>query len=186
MIKRRIIILLFFIINILNINAQISYETKDLLIKLTLFKESLGTEEVVNKDLLNNFLNVNLQIDTLENEGFTHFDFYSISPLFDPNGIEYDRLPLVRANCDEYILAISRTDHQVYRLKGFFSNDFPALLRSMEILNYGNISNRKRFVDWYFVDKLDFDCLFKAYMSNSIDANKYPCLHYCSEFVTTH
>ena len=135
---------------------------------------------------MNNFLKVRLKIDTLKQEGFEHFDFYAVSPIIDANGVDNTKLPLVRSNCDEYILAISRGSREVYRLKGFFSNDFPSFLRALKVLKYENINSKKKLEYWYSVERLDLGCLFDAYKSNSFDVTKYPCLHYCSEFVITH
>lgn len=185
MIKQKTVVLLFALFSVFNGNAQLNNEAIDLLIKLTLFKESLGNGEKVDTALLNNFLKVRLKIDTLKQEGFEHFDFFAISPEIDAKGIAWKDLPLVKSNCKEYILAISKGTRVVYRLKGFSSNDFPSFIRALEDLNYENIKNKKKFKYWYSVDRLDLECLFEAYKANSFDIKRYPCLHYCSELVTT-
>lgn len=139
MVKFKIILVIATFFVAFNLNAQLNLDARDLLIKLALFNESLSTGEKVDTHLLNNFLQVKLKVDTLEQEGFDHFEFFSISPEIDANGIDSENLPLVGSNCKEYILAIGKGSRKVYRLKGFSSNDFPSFLRALETLNYENL-----------------------------------------------
>lgn len=186
MIRYKILIFLFAVSFFSSVNAQLKEETKDLLIRLTLFKESIGTGETVDANLLNNFLKVGLEYETLKQKGFRHIDFFAISPSIDTKGIPSDSLPLVASNCDEYVVAIDRWSLNVYRLKGFRGNDFYKLIRLLENRDYFDLGRKRRFVNRYYVERLDLGCLFDAYKANSFDRKKYPCLRSCWELVTTH
>lgn len=168
------------------LNAQIDDNSRDMLLKLTLFSESLDAEESIDSTFLNNFMKIKLETNILKQSGFKHFEFYSIKPIVDIKNAKSSMLPIIMANCNEYIVAINKGSFKVYRLKGFYANDFSSFLRTLKDMNYKNLNRRSKIEFWYSVENLDIGCLYEAYKSNSFDFKEYPCLHYCSEFVTTH
>jgi hypothetical protein len=176
--------LIFFLIAFQNSSfAQIMKAELNLLVKLSIFQESTGTRGyVVTSDYLQDFLQLEFKIDTLTYSGFEGFVFVSVLPdPIDTKNIDVEKLQIIPNNCQEYILAIDKSVKKVYRLKGFFINDFPSFLMTLTKRHYSDVNSYKAFVENYSIEKLDLGCLYQAFKSYSIDRVKYPCLRACGQ-----
>lgn len=172
----------------ISLQGQIKKEELPLLVNLSIFQEVLwpsGYE--LNQQNLNNFLDLNFKIDTLNSRGIQGFLFLSISPVFgNPKNIPLDSIPIVPENCEEYIIAINKKTKKVFKLKGFRMNEFSYFLDLLNELNYSHLSSSKNFYRYYYVENIDLECLYKASRNRKKYASKFPCLSSCSELVTTH
>lgn len=159
----------------------------DILVKLSLFQETIMPEKYVSEqESLNNFLRLGFKIDTLQSTDFTNITFLRIDPNFrNPENIPIPELPLLIGNCDAFTVALN--GRTIYRLKGFRVNDFPSFLDKLKSLNYSNVNSYRGFVKNYEVHGLDLGCLYKAFKRPiNINKTKHKCLLSCSELVTTH
>ena len=146
--------------------------------------------DIKGTDLLSFFnRNIGLTFDTLQSFGFAgDYYFLSLSP---KEGIKYNEaimksdssfLLFVESACTNYVLAINRHNGRSYRLHGFRGNDFFSLFadinKEFESLNEQKISVKK-FLKYYSVGSVDFNCLYSALKSGKYDKVKYPCLKSC-------
>ncbi|SIT21873.1 hypothetical protein SAMN05421786_109178 [Chryseobacterium ureilyticum] len=142
--------------------------------------------------------NMILKLDTLKKRGnydliesvfAPKIEFYAINLSFNKNKNLDDvkKMTKKEANClgifsgtfDKYILAIDNKTRRSYRIVGFNSNDFLSFLS--DYLEYYNEHNDKKltsnsFLKNYYVEGIDFKCLYNGLHSDEIDRKKYPCL----------
>lgn len=157
----------------------------DFLIKVVLYQEAGGTLNYTSDYyLLGDFLKLNFNIDTLEEEGLSDFLFLEINPRYEnPHNINFSDGPFLLDNCTELIVAVHKRGRSIYKLKGFRNNDFQNFIRALKFLNYPYVNSKKQFVKNYFVEKLDLKCLYKVFSTYSIEKGKYKCLNNCSDGV---
>jgi hypothetical protein len=78
----------------------------------------------------------------------------------------------------DFVLAYSYQRNRFYKLKGFVYNEFD-LFYSHYILSSSNIERQKIKDDWlehYFVEGLDINCLYSSMKRKKKPLDKYPCL----------
>lgn len=141
---------------------------------------------------------VNIKFDTLKTRGFSKdYIFLSVDLTGRKDStIKYQKTPLIQYvdipvdNCEGYVLCINKAKGTSYRLKGFSGNDFLGLFHETQAKYLQDINKRlsiKQFLKNYFVDELDFECLYAGLISGENDLNKFPCLKNCSNIsVTVH
>lgn len=101
---------------------------------------------------------------------------YSIKTNLDT--IKYKYLELYFGTLTKYIIGINKNGKS-YRLMGFENNDFLGFVNDY-IEEYNSMNDKKidtkQFLKNYFVEELDFNCLYKGLRENIVDRKKYPCL----------
>ena len=89
----------------------------------------------------------------------------------------------------QYVIAINPRTGRSYRLSGFNGNDFLGFLsdfkEEFKQKNKSRLSNKK-FLKGYYVEGIDFNCLYKGLKAQEVDRYKYPCLIRCSDPVSIH
>lgn len=169
-----------------NVKAQ-QVGSTEVLIKLAMFQEAIHAKHDYYVSSFEEFNKVHLKVDLLKNTGFEEFSFYFVYPDFDiPESVDRNKVPTLNSNCKGYVLAIQNKTHDVYRLSGFYLNDFRALIASLKRTSYKFLNSRKDFSKYYSVEKLDLDCLYMSFENKGFNVLNYPCLHYCAEMLSTH
>ena len=170
-----------------NIFGQSKHAEISFVIKLLLFQESPTSGIEMNKELLADFLQMDVDWDTLKSENFDDYIFLSVSPtLKNPNNLSVEHFPIVPDNCKEYVVALSKDIGAFYRLKGFKINDFPSFIADLRDDQYFKLESYKSFKKHFHVDNLDLGCLYKAFKDYGRDTEKYPCLSRCRDLMSTH
>jgi len=189
----RVLIILFSVSIFLSSKAQTTVDGS-FIFKTHLFLEKVNVVNIKGGakggELFSFFIkNINLQLDTLHSIGFhENFLFLSLSP---SNGVSYNYSNLksdssfflfIDHDCSNYVLVVNKSNGMSYRLKGFRGNDFISLYSDIKEynkkLNYKKLGIRK-FTRDYYVDGVDFACLYSAVKSKGYDSKRYPCLKNC-------
>jgi hypothetical protein len=77
-------------------------------------------------------------------------------------------------SCD-YIIGYKWNEKRFYRLKGFVLNDFTHIFNKRY-----KPKDKSVFLSHFWVNELDFDCLFDFYWGKGKKNNKSPCIQSCS------
>jgi hypothetical protein len=89
----------------------------------------------------------------------------------------------------QYVITINPRTGMSYRIMGFNGNDFLGFLsdfkEEFKRKNKNRLSNKK-FLKKYYVEGIDFNCLYKGLKAKEVDRHKYPCLIRCSDPVSIH
>jgi hypothetical protein len=89
----------------------------------------------------------------------------------------------------QYVISVNPKTGRSYRLSGFNGNDFLGFLSDFkEVFNQKNKSrlSNKEFLKKYYVEGIDFNCLYRGLKAKKIDKKNYPCLIRCSDPVSIH
>jgi hypothetical protein len=159
---------------IVNSQNKIDY---DFIIKSTIFNNRAYIRNKDNQNTLTQFdffvNNFKLHFDTLKSFGFNgsyiflklcdsinregNADYYSNS-----NHIDGFFEPFK----NDLIFCLNRFDGKIYRLKGFYFNDFYMFQRDLRLKKKISM---KAFLKTFMVDSLDFNCMFKMISKMSFD-----------------
>jgi hypothetical protein len=118
----------------------------------------------ITKDDVEEIVAGNLIYKTLNSRGFEDIFFFEviITPL-DPkdtlsyyiNGSLYSRY--------KFIFGYNISTNQLYKLNGFFYDDFRVLYQFLFRDYDGNVlTNRKRFLEYFSIDQIDIKCLYDS------------------------
>jgi hypothetical protein len=141
----------------------------------------------VDKKYLDDFLELEFKMDTLNTVGFENFIFLSINPNPEnPRNISLERIQVIPNSCKEFIVAIDKKSKSLYRLKGFVYNDFLVFMDFLKALGYLFLSSSRKFIKNYQVSQLDLEYLYSAFKPNRLRMSRYSCLRNCSQIYTTH
>ena len=180
-------ILIFFHFNLI---GQISHDELVRIVKSTMFNSIdriLGYENTEKAERA--FFQLQFSFDTLFGSGLNNppLLFLKISPTFStPQNVSLEKTPFIDPKCEGGFIIGINEDRIVYRLGGFTQNDFPSLFRWIKSQNRKRIKSFKWFKSEYYIEGLDFKCLYKAHRRFSNDESKYPCLYKCTKLIITY
>lgn len=199
---KKILIIIFCIISLINVKAQSKNNIKDIFImQLFLNKKNsnIGNTSpsiIKNDSLFDVFKEIlDIKIDTLKiNNSLTgvlenEYKFFRLdeknvnyNPKFNLNEHRYLLLDVMINTY--YVLAVNTKTGASYRLSGFDTNDFLGFLNDFkeEYLNSNFIKlKNSMFLKKFRVEYLDFKCLYEGLNSKKRDREKYECLKRCSD-----
>lgn len=175
-------------------NSQENSSIKDIftmqlfLNKMDFINNHKGIKFIKNDSTYNKFkdfieLKINkLTLNTVDNN-ISDFEFCMVnsdSITFKSNINELD------VSCGfqkKFVLAIQKDTYKIYRIMGFDTNDFLFFLEDFKKTYrdkfFKKISS-KYFLKNYFVNELDFNCIYNGLKSKNMDFNKFPCLRNCN------
>ncbi len=188
------------------LNAQ-SNTDANFIFKVWLFTDREGSKEASKSDSLFTAFNAitELNLDKIDcdllgiNYQFYHLRLYDIKNNKFINNVSYSRaiasneiknysIP-VNKYIGQYVIAINPRTGRSYRLSGFNGNDFLGFLSDFKEEFKQKIKSRlsnKKFLKGYYVEGIDFNCLYKGLKAQEVDRHKYPCLIRCSDPVSIH
>lgn len=165
--------------------------------KAKIINESFVSMDIKSKDDLRmafSYIDTSFSIKYLESKGFdqwrtTHCLFLSIEGNvidlagFLRTGAFPPKKDSVSSSC-KYVVAclINANNYHYYKLKGFKVNELPIFIADLETFFYrrkNEFKNSKIFLQDFFVEEIDFECLFQAWKSKKADGY-YPCLNACT------
>ena len=141
---------------------------------------------------------VELNFDTLKTTGFSsEYNFFLLASYkgnlpYKTNAIRYNLKKQIEYvgipvnNCDGYVICVNNITGISYRIQGFNSSDFLALIRDIQLEISTNDNKQlmdKEFLKMYSVNGIDFRCLYEGLKANPKNWYKYPCLNSCKYFV---
>lgn len=167
--------------------------------KKNISRSDLSKKIVKNDSLYNSFKkNCTIKIDTLKHTSNMllsdngDFIFYSIRDIQYNDSLDINESWFLKVDLSydsKYIIAINQVSGRCYRLSGFNVNDFSAFYLEIKKAYEENNSKRlkkKLFFRGYFVEYLDFECLFNGLKKDTFDKDKFPCLKTCSDTFSMH
>ncbi|KIX22023.1 hypothetical protein SY27_04940 [Flavobacterium sp. 316] len=204
MIKIKIVFILTFLCT-LNLYSQ-SKTTAEDIFKMHLFldkknitRSDLSKTVVKNDSLYDSFKkNCSIKLDTLKLKSNIFlsidgdFTFYTITDIKYSDSLNTNESWFLKIDLgydSKYIIAINQNTGRSYRLSGFYSNDFFAfyfdIKKAYRDYNFKDLK-KKLFFREYFVESIDFKCLYKGLRQNKIDKERFPCLKTCSDTFSMH
>lgn len=131
--------------------------------------------------------NINFHLDTLKSTGFPDSYLFLALNLHDSSLIynqstKYLNYIGIPSFCSRYVLCVNELNGKSFRIQGFTGNDFFSLLKDLKNDVYRRNELRlttKSFIKNYYVEGIDFKCIYKGLLSGEYDLHKYPCLYDC-------
>jgi hypothetical protein len=125
----------------------------------------LEFSEPKSKDQIFNFFEDPLPFKLLSSKGFSNHIFFVEIP------ISYDSITKYNFVYNyKFVLAFNSKSETIYRIKGFFQNEFNTFIEDAQFANnidylvaeYRDLSSLRRFTQSFYIEGLDMKCLYKS------------------------